>query len=360
MTTTSIIATIGPASMNIETLSFFRDHSVSIARLNFSHGSIQSHLESANLCRKAGLEIMFDLAGPKILLGSLKSETVIEKGYRLILELQTGSKSYPYSKENADVYPCQFDIHNFVTPGINIYIDDGKIKLIVEKVEEDQVFCKILAGGLVKSNKGVNIPEGNIEIDFLVGRDREYLESLINEVHPEIIALSFVKDGDQIRMVKNYLKSIIKDGKYSPIICTKLELEKSVSKENFEDVINESDIAMIARGDLALETEPAHVMVPFYQKYISKYCKDNGVELIIATQMLESMITSSVPTRAEVSDLYRAIYIDKADYVMCSAETAVGGYAKECVALMDIMIKQGLHFDDLISDKITQREFTDA
>jgi pyruvate kinase len=355
MNKTSIITTIGPASSNRETLSFFRDNSVTVARLNFSHGSPESHLESANLCRKAGLEIMVDLAGPKILLGEIQQPSTIFRGNRIILELQESNKTYPYTLDNAEVFPCQFDIHNFVTSGISIYIDDGKIKLLVEKVEGDKVFCKIIAGGLVKSNKGVNIPEGQIEIDFLVERDRTYLEALINQIKPEIVALSFVKDSKQIIMVKEYLQSIISDNDYFPKICTKLELEKSVNKENFENVVDQSDMIMIARGDLALETEPVHILVPFYQKYITKYCKDVGVEVIIATQILESMITSPVPTRAEVSDLYRAVWIDEADYVMCSAETAIGSYAKECVELMSNMINEGQNYDDLISSKIENK-----
>jgi pyruvate kinase len=159
---------------------------------------------------------------------------------------------------------------------------------------------------------------------------------------PEVVAVSFVKTVKDLELLKSFIKKILSENKisdYFPKICPKLEMGEAVKDENLETIVDFSDLVMIARGDLALEAHPLHINVPFNQEKIKHVCRQQNKPFIVATQILESMIDSPVPTRSEVSDLYRAVILDEADFVMLSAESAAGKYGRKCVDLMKTMIK---------------------
>lgn len=352
---TKIIATIGPSSNSPETLAFFKNHGVEYARLNFSHGTAQWHRETAAECRAHGLKIMFDLAGPKVLLGELAHTLEIARGQDIMLEFVQNEQVYPYPTYNGGketmVLPCQFMINEFVREGDSIYIDDGKVKLTVTAIKNNQVQCTVVNGGVVKSNKGVNIPGCDPNIDFIVDRDRHLLAELFADVKPDMIAVSFVRYAADLVTIEEYLTELLRVhniSDYFPAICSKIEQQQAVMGENFRGILEKSDVIMIARGDLALETEPINLTVPFYQKQLVDICKTNQTPVIIATQILESMMTSKVPTRAEVSDLYRAVVEDKADYIMLSGESAAGPFPHESVELMYNMCTQHIVLEDKV------------
>lgn len=340
---TKIITTIGPSSNNLEILKFFREYSVDIARLNCSHNTPEWHLEAGNMCRQAKLKILMDLCGPKIRIGEF--ETVeVKNGQKLVLEMQDKEKAYPYEQNGELTLPLHFPIQDYIKAGERILVDDGKLEWVVEKVEDGRVYCEVLFGGLVKSRKGMNMPSTKIEVDFLTERDHQFLDSLVHTLRPEYIACSFVKTAEDVKKVKARVEEILTQNgiskeEYRPKICSKIEMKDAVSDANLGTIIAESDIIMIARGDLALETYPAHVLVPYIQQKIANECKFANKPFIVATQALETMMDAPVPTRAEISDIYRSIYVDRANYVMLSGESAGGKYPIRSVEIMHQMIQ---------------------
>jgi len=343
---TSIITTIGPASSDQETLDFFAKNSVKIARLNLSHSTAAWHNEMGQKARNAGLDLLLDLAGPKILLGTLEYNVTVENNQTIIIEKQKQGITYPYTNDQEVlVLPCQFDIHQFAVTGHTVLVDDGKLNLVVSKIDGEKVYFLVKFGGLIKTNKGMNFPETELDIDFMVTRDRELLADIIPVLRPEYIAPSFVKTVADLETLQSYLgeikaKNNMED--YNPLICTKIEMAKAVMDENLQDIIDASDMIMIARGDLALETKPTNISVPFLQEKIKRLCVKSNKPFIVATQILETMFDSPAPSRAEISDLYRAVVLDQADFIMLSGESAAGNFAKECVSLMSQMINQQL------------------
>jgi pyruvate kinase len=354
---TKIVTTIGPASFNPETLEFFKNHRVAIARLNFSHGSSEKHTEMGHTCREYGFEIMFDTAGPKVLLGDLTPFTV-QKTQKVAFEFKDANKSYPYQEDvngiDTTIIPCQFHMDNFVKTDKTILIDDGKLSLVSSAVEDGRVFATVTFGGLIKANKGVNLPGTDVNIPFLVDRDRELIAACLPAVKPEWIAPSFVKSVEDLNELNAFIDQICADnnlGDYRPKICTKIEMAEAI--DNFDSILALSDMIMIARGDLAVEMTPINVSTPFMQDMIVERCKKAGVPFIVATQILETMMESPVPTRAEVSDLYRAVKYNQADYVMLSGETAAGQFPTACVGLMNnmiAMIEGGMTSNSTVAD----------
>jgi pyruvate kinase len=354
---TKIVTTIGPASFNPETLEFFKNHRVAIARLNFSHGSSEKHTEMGLTCREYGFDIMFDTAGPKVLLGDLTPFTV-EKGQKVAFEFKDANKSYPYQENvngvDTTIIPCQFNMEQFVKANKTILIDDGKLNLVSTAVEGNRVFATVSFGGLIKANKGVNLPGTDVNIPFLVPRDRELIAACLPAVKPEWIAPSFVKTVEDLEELNSFIDEVCKNnnlGDYRPKVCTKVEMAEAI--DNFDDILAKSDMIMIARGDLAVEMTPINVATPFMQDMIVDKCKKAGKPFIVATQILETMMDSPVPTRAEVSDLYRAVKYNNADYVMLSGETAAGQFPTACVGLMNnmiAMIEGGLNSNSTVAE----------
>ncbi|CAF1159787.1 unnamed protein product [Rotaria sp. Silwood1] len=340
---TKIITTLGPASGNPEILQYFKEHSVEIARLNGSHGIIEEHIRMAKLAVHAGLDLMLDLPGPKIRLGEINDKSLVVKvGEKVIIEKENKTKEKNTIKKennNIKILPCQFSIEKSTKVNDIVYIDDGKLQFRVLKVEVNRIQAEALNSGPVKSHKGVNLPYGKIDIDFLTENDLRLIEKLLPIIKPKYVATSFVKTINDIHRLKKAIQDSLNNIKdYYPKIIVKIEMAEAIEPINITNLINECDMIMIARGDLALETTPVHIRVPFIQANLVQRCQKQNKPFIIATQILESMITCPVPTRAEVSDLYRAVVLDKANYIMLSSEAAVGQYPKECVTIMHDLI----------------------
>lgn len=346
MSFTKIITTIGPSSLNTETLAFFKNHSVEYARLNFSHSSSDWHFDAGKKCREAGLKLLIDLGGPKIRLGVLHGDTEIKNGEKVALELSKEGISYPFHLKTKEiVLPVGVDIVPTMVEGCDILVDDGKLRLAVEKIKDGKVFCIVASGGVFKSRKGVNLPNSSLKITFLTDRDKSMIIDTLALLKPDMVACSFVKTTNDIDEMKAFLKKVIAeqniDSSYFPKICCKLEQHELFVGNNLEDIVQACDLVMIARGDLALEVTPPHLILPFLQEKIERVCVKFNKPFVVATQILESMIECPVPTRAEVSDLYRAVILDKANYVMLSGESAMGQYPIQCVELMHDMITKG-------------------
>ncbi len=344
---TKIITTLGPSSQTVDILDYFAKHSVSIARLNFSHNVASWHIEIGKMAREAGMELLVDLAGPKVLVGDLESPVELQTGSRVIIYEEKLEKNtqFWYKQEGAALttLPCMFSIQKFVDPEKTVLIDDGKIKLKVDKIYEDHIVCDVEFGGFVKNHKGINLPSSHVAIPFLVDRDIQLLTEVLPVLQPEYVAPSFVQNASQLEELNSFIKQVLdKAGvtNYFPKICTKLEMASAVHTDMLSTIIDMSDMLMIARGDLALEAEPINLAVPFYQEKIKQVCRKAGKPFIVATQILESMMSNPVPTRAEISDLYRAVVIDEADYVMLSGESAAGQFPVQCVNLMHQMITE--------------------
>lgn len=345
MVSTKIIATLGPSSYNDDVLTHFKNNNVQIIRQNMSHNYVDWHLEASNKIKEfGGFDILLDSPGPKVRLGEVKNVVEIKTGEIILIEMQKEGVDYPYlSEEGYQVFPNQFPAHEFVKKGHPILIDDGKMEVIVlEVLPPDRIKCEVKFGGPFKSRKGMNMPVTEVDVDFLTLRDIEFLTGLLAKVRPKYVAVSFVKTVEDIKEIKGLVSEILKAAgiaDYFPLICAKLEMSKALEDGNLAEIVQEADLIMIARGDLALETLPAHLAVPFLQEKIIKFCNEADKPFVVATQMLESMIENAVPTRAEISDLYRAIYTNNANFIMCSGETAMGQFPKNTVSMMSDMIK---------------------
>ncbi len=340
---TKIVATIGPASESEEMLKYFYNNRVSIARLNTTYNTHQWHIKIGKLAKKIGMERMLDLTGPKIIFGLMQKDQTLPTGYEFVLEKQQDDKKYPYTDKEGLVLPTAFDLTKFMKPDHQLLGLDGTVEIKIQKVSNSRVYCKTIFGGVIKSHKGMNSPDADFDIDFLTPEDRAVIESTIAEIRPEYCALSFVKTGEDIDRFHKYLKSVLKDKKitdYYPKIVIKVETKEAVAEKEMSNIVKKGDIVMIARGDLSLETKPLYVATAFDQDRLANESKKQGKPFIIATQMVENMINNPVPTRAEVSDIYRAVVINEADYIMLSGESAVGKYPKKVIDIMNSVIDE--------------------
>jgi pyruvate kinase len=323
---TKIVATLGPATSTEETIQDLVRFGVVVARLNFSHGEHEGHLKNARFVREAGeslgrnVAVMQDIQGPKIRIGEVVGGTELVEGNRVIIApgdfLGDASRlPTPYKQIAQDV-----------KPGHRILIDDGLLELRVEEVEDDEVHCVVVTGGPVSSHKGLNFPDSSLSISGLTPKDLEDLRFGVEELRPDWVAASFVRSGEEVEDLKERIKEF---GGNVPVIS---KIEKHEAIEDIENILRASDGIMVARGDLAVELSAERV--PIEQKRIVARCRRLGKPVIVATQMLDSMIRNPRPTRAEVSDVANAIF-DRTDAVMLSGETAVGRYPLESVQEMD-------------------------
>lgn len=322
---TKIVATIGPGSESKENFAKLLHTGVNVARCNMSHGDHEEHMKRMKTIRavskKEGIPvaILQDLSGPKIRIGDFANGPVeLVPGKQFILS------GTPCEGDATKVYFNYPDIRRDLKVGQAIMLDDGKKKLVVTKIAGDDVVTKVVVGGTTKSRRGVNLPGAYLSISALTDKDKKDMLLGI-EQKVDIMALSFVRTAKDIEE----LRALIKKNGGTQMIVAKIETEEAI--ENIDEIIAATDAIMVARGDLAVEVGPERV--PAMQKNIIKKCNDAGKPVIVATQMLESMITSPVPTRAEVSDVANAIF-DGADAVMLSEETALGEYAVEAVQTM--------------------------
>ncbi len=327
---TKIVATIGPSSESEEIMRELINY-VSVFRLNFSHGDYMEHKKRIDLIKKLeketnkSISILLDTKGPEIRTGVFKEDVLVKEGDIVVIKHQNviGNK-----REFSISYK---DLYKEVKKGTKILIDDGLIELEVLKVEGKDIVCKVNNNGIISSRKGVNIPDITLDIPFLNEKDKKDIKFGV-ENNLDFLALSFIRSAEDIKEVKNYLKELDADNFQ---IIAKIENKKAL--ENLEEILEEVDGVMIARGDLGVEVPVEEV--PILQKRIIDLARKKGKFTIVATQMLDSMIKNPRPTRAEVSDVINAVF-DKTDAVMLSGETAKGKYPVESVKMMDKLLRK--------------------
>ena len=333
---TKILATLGPQTSTVKEVKKLISSGVSAVRLNMSHGnydfynSLFENIHTARTELNSPLAILADLQGPKIRIGELKKpEVEIFSGNEIEITTEdlVGDEkilSTPYKNLSGDA-----------EIGDLILINDGLIRLKIISKKEKSIICEIETGGILSPRKGMNLPGMKLSTPSLTDKDFEDLEFLITKP-VDYIALSFVRKPEDIIQLKNWLE---KKGKIIPVIA---KIEKKEAIDSFESILNAADGIMVARGDLGVELSVARV--PVLQKEIIKKCNENGKLVITATQMLESMINSPIPTRAEAADVANAVW-DGTDVVMLSGETSVGKHPVETVKMMrEIILNAEKHF----------------
>ena len=326
---TKIVATIGPASEDHDTLRVLADAGMDGARLNFSHGSHEDMARRNEVIRAVQeeigrpLSVIADLQGPKLRIGELAQPVVLETGrdVTLVGGEQSDDGALP-------VRPAV--IGDVLRPGHDVLIDDGLIRLKVQEINQGRVRCAVVVGGSVSAHKGVNLPGVPLPIPSLTRKDTADLEAALR-LDVDFVALSFVRSAADVRD----LRKLIDDAGSQALVIAKIEKAEAV--DMLEAVLTEADAVMVARGDLGVEIGPA--AVPLLQKRIILRSLERGKPVITATQMLESMVHQAEPTRAEASDVANAI-LDGTSAVMLSGETAVGNYPLEAVRTMDEIARE--------------------
>jgi pyruvate kinase len=325
---TKIVATIGPASASREQLMELANAGMDGARLNLSHGTHEEHRERARLVRATEVEVgrpialIADLQGPKLRIGELADPVKLARGDDVVV---AGGESS--SDGELPVSPAV--ISEVLQPGHEVLIDDGLVRLRVETIEAGRARCAVLAGGVVSSHKGVNLPGVPIPIPSLTRKDMDDLD-LALELGVDFVALSFVRSAADVRDLKALIEQA---GSHARVIA---KIEKSEGVDALDAILDETDSVMVARGDLGVEIGAA--LVPLLQKRIIIAALERGKPVITATQMLESMVHQAEPTRAEASDVANAV-LDGSSALMLSGETAIGEYPVESVAYMDRIVR---------------------
>ena len=322
-----IVCTIGPASDNYETLKSMAEAGMNVARLNFSHGDYEGHEKKLKLIRrverstKKPIAALLDTKGPEIRTGLMKDgEIMLTQGAKVTLV----SDDNPFEGTPDRVWVNYRLLAQEVVPGQSIFIDDGALNLEVEKVDGDEVLCKIIVGGPLRNTKGINLPGADITMPALSDKDKQDIAWGIQH-GMEYLAVSFVKTARDILEVRRLIQEYGSGMK----ILAKIETKQAV--DNISEIVDVVDGVMVARGDLGVEI--ATEDVPLVQKKIIEMCRVRGKVVIVATQMLDSMIRNPRPTRAEASDVSNAV-LDGTDAVMLSGETASGNYPVQAVATM--------------------------
>jgi pyruvate kinase len=333
-----IVCTLGPAVNNPERIRGLVDAGMNVARLNFSHGSHDDHAEAYRLVREAStatgipVGILADLQGPKIRLGKFENGPVAWRtGDTIVI---TGDDIVG----TADRVSCTYTkLPQEVKTGDKLLVDDGRVALEVKGVDGNDITCLIVEGGVVSNHKGVSLPNVAVSVPALSEKDAEDLRFALR-MGVDLIALSFVRSPEDIKLVH----SIMDEEKIRVPVIAKVEKPEAV--DNLEQIVGAFDGVMVARGDLGVEMPMDQV--PIVQKRCVQLCRDQAKPVIVATQMLDSMIENSRPTRAEVSDVANAV-LDGADAVMLSGETSVGKYPVLTVSTMAriIMTTEGSSLD---------------
>jgi pyruvate kinase len=326
MIKTKIIATLGPSSSEAGIIEALIDNGVDVFRLNFSHGTLDEHgklLETVNIVRSGRNQmtaVLGDLCGPKIRTGRIEPEGQMLKAGDKV-GITTGNQA-----GTAHNFGTNYEYFNQdVQIGHRIFIDDGQITLNVVSRDGEDLVCEVVDGGPLYSHKGINLPDTMIRKPSITEFDWECVNWAI-ERDLDFLALSFVRSADEINQLKDHIRSAGADIK----VVSKVETPQALA--HLESIVNASDAVLVARGDLGVEMDLAEV--PLIQKQITKMCRDYGKPVIVATQMLQSMIENPTATRAEVSDVANAI-MDFTDAVMLSGETAVGKYPVKAVQTME-------------------------
>ncbi|MCZ6468003.1 MAG: pyruvate kinase [Alphaproteobacteria bacterium] len=323
---TKIIATLGPASSSRSRIAKLFEAGADVFRLNFSHGTQAHHKQRLEIIRKLEtrygrpIGIMLDLQGPKLRVGEFEGGRALLKAgesFRLDLSGEPGTdRRVPLP------HP---EIFAALKPKTDLLVDDGKIRLRVVRCGLDFAETKVITGGELSDHKGVNVPSAVLDLSALTAKDREDLRFGL-DLGVDWIALSFVQKPEHVAEARKLIA-----GRAAVMV----KLEKPAAIDHLDEIVTLADAVMVARGDLGVEVPPEDV--PGLQKLIIRTCRHAGKPVVVATQMLDSMVHSPTPTRAEASDVATAVY-DGADAVMLSAETAVGEYSTEAVAMMDRII----------------------
>jgi pyruvate kinase len=345
---TKIIATVGPASNSREKLLELMIAGVDIFRLNFSHGTHDQHLQVIRHIRELNAKYNFnvgilqDLQGPKIRMRAIEGDGIeVNAGEKVVLAYEEGVGT-------RERFTTTYNLAQDLKEGEPILIDDGNIELRCTAVVGNEVHAEVIYGGKIKSKKGINLPNTYVSEPSLTKKDREDLVfGLENEL--DWVALSFVRQGSDILELKNIIKD---SGKITKIVA---KIETPFAIKNIDEIIDLSDALMIARGDLAVEVPMENV--PVLQKVIVRKCNAAAKPVIVATQMMESMIEKSRPTRAEANDVANAV-VDGADAVMLSAESASGKYPVETVQHMTKIIASIEREISTIYNKYYQEKLT--
>lgn len=323
-----IIATLGPASTSPEAMAKLFEAGADVFRLNFSHGSHDDHRQSYETIRsleekyQRPIGVIADLQGPKFRVGSFENDSVVlENGatFRVDLNKDLGNQER-VNLPHPEVFKA-LDVGN------EMLLDDGRIRLRVISFDESHAITEVVVGGKLSNNKGLNLPDSVIDVTPLTPKDREDLKFALN-LGVDWIALSFVQRPSDVEEGRKLVA-----GRAGILV----KMEKPSAVGYLQEIAELADAVMVARGDLGVECPPEDV--PAFQKQIIRACRSKGRPVIVATQMLDSMINAPTPTRAEASDVATAVY-DGADAVMLSAETAVGSFAPEAVAMMDRIIRR--------------------
>ncbi len=324
-----ILATLGPATNNQEIIETMIIAGVNGIRLNFSHGDHESHEQLLTMARRASTQVgkpvavIQDLQGPKVRLGDFDGIVNVHKDQELTLV-------YKGEYDGANTLPVQYDLSAKVKPGERLYLYDGKVRSTVISVESPSVKVRVENDGILLKRKGINLPDTDFGGDILTEKDMKDIDFGIDKDF-DYVALSFVQRASDV--VK--LRQILDERGSTAKIIVKVETRSAIEDENLEDIIEATDVVMVARGDLAFETSPE--IVPIVQRRILQLAKKHDKISIVATQVLLSMVDSPEPTRAEVSDIANAV-IQGADCLMLSEETAMGQYPLEVIKTMKRVI----------------------
>jgi pyruvate kinase len=343
---TKIVATIGPATQSSEMLEKCIKAGMNVARLNFSHGKHEDHLQVIQSIRslsqklKAPVTLLQDLQGPKIRVGKLKDGKVFLKEgeeIRISVTVKEGDEEVLSTDFKELIQSCQV--------GTKILLDDGLLELAVTHVGKEEVKARVVYGGVLKERKGMNLPGAILPVECMTEKDYADLEfGLANNV--DYIALSFVRRGSDIKKLRELINA------KNPQVKIIAKIEMLEALDNLVEIIHLSDAVMVARGDLAIEA--GATQLPLLQKRIIALCNEIGRPVITATQMLDSMVANPTPTRAEITDIANAV-LDGSDALMLSAESASGAYPIKCIQTMhDIVLeveKTGSYFYDISLEK---------
>ncbi|MBP9836801.1 MAG: pyruvate kinase [Candidatus Pacebacteria bacterium] len=322
-TKTKIVATLGPSSSSVTMIEKMLLEGLTVARINMSHGDHTTHAQAIKNARLAAkklkrpLAILQDLSGPKIRIGDFETEDVILiNGNTLVLTTEACIGTAKRVHVNYPKLPKEVEV------GMYIYLNDGKQKLLVDKITDTEVCTTIISGGVIRGRRGVNIPDANLSVSSLTAKDKKDLIFGL-EQGVDFVTLSFVRTADDILQLRKLVEK-------KPVnIVAKIETKFAI--DNLEEIVKVSDVIMVARGDLAIEMPLEKV--PVLQKRIIHTANQAGKPVITATQMLDSMRISTTPTRAEVTDIANAI-LDGTDAVMLSDETAVGAHPDRVIEII--------------------------
>jgi pyruvate kinase len=325
---TKIVATLGPATSSDEMIERLFLAGVDLFRLNFSHGSQDGHRDNVERIRRVEkhyahpIGVMMDLQGPKLRLGTfLDGQVRLANGHRFRLDLD------PTPGDESRVGMPHPEIFEAISAGTDLLVDDGKVRLRVDVAGRDFAEVVVVTGGVLSNRKGVNVPNAVLPISALTPKDRSDLAFGLG-LGVDWVALSFVQRPEDVAEGRKLI------GGQAALLS---KLEKPAALDRLDEIVELSDAVMVARGDLGVETPPEDV--PIIQRRIIHVCRQAGKPVIVATQMLDSMVKSPTPTRAEASDVANAVY-EGADAVMLSAETAAGDFPLEAVAMMDRIVRR--------------------